>query len=115
MQSKVAFDTIASAVQSIINVPFTFNGLTYTLFSCVSVTGPYSDWCQPKGNIYNSHEIVPSGVDALVFRYSVSAGNGKGAINKNLDLRVLTSINIPDNATTTQLVSYAKQFLEDAR
>lgn len=114
LTGKAAFDALAAGAQTFLNQNYTRNGLTYRLTQCVSVSGPYSDTCMVAG-IYRERVIVPAGVDALVVRYSVAASGNRPRVDPALDLRVLTSITLPDNPTNAELVNAARQFLEDAR
>lgn len=114
LTGKAAFDAIAAAAQSFLNTPYTKNGLSYTLTFCQSVTGPFQAGCKVNG-FYSIREIVPSGINALVVRYSVAASGNHPTVIPGEDIRVLSSIDLPDAATNADLVSTFKQFLEDAR
>lgn len=114
LTGKAAFDAIASAGQQFLNQNYTRGGLTYRLTQCDSVTGPYSAECMVSG-IYCEREVVPTGVNALVVRYSVTAAGNRPGVDPALDMRVLTSISLPDNPTNADLIEAARRFLEDAR
>lgn len=114
LTGKAAFDALASAAVPFIDQQFTYKGLAYTLTECVSVTGPYSDYCF-VGNLYDNHQLVPPGVNALVLRYNCAASGNRPAIDAVRDLRVLTSIEIAEGLSSAALGDIAKNVLEAAR
>lgn len=111
LTGKPAFDALAAAIAPFIGQSFNYQGNTYTVSQADSVTGPYSAKVVIDG-FYADHEILAPGVSALVVRYQAE-GNKK--VDPVSDMRVLTSISIPDNPTNADLVALGKQFLEDAR
>jgi len=109
---KAAFDLLAAKLAPLVDQNYTRGGATYRLTFVASVSGPYSASVE-VGGFYGPREIVRAGVDALVVRYYCDAPGKK--VDPVYDMRVLTSISLPDNATDAQLVEIGRQFLEDVR
>jgi hypothetical protein len=111
LTGKDAFDAIADFAAPYLGQSQVIKGVNYTLYECLSVTGPYSTLCEVEG-FWANREVVKDGVDALVVRYATT-GQGR-KVDPLADVRVLTEVFVPlsDPPTNQEMKANLDAFLE---